>query len=472
MENAALTVATVTLEQMEFQQNVFIYLGIIYFALLLYWIFSLWKDISSKLSESSEKTWTLFGLGAGVGFGILACAEWGWPTAGTAFSIGLCIGMALIHPAAAICLLASSLFLRPWELIEKDSYLSLLPRFSFALCLAHLLLRYAQEKKITIERSRLSLILVAFAGWCFLSTIFAPEGAGALGQFFDVFVKSILLYFILVEMVRDSETFKMLIGTLLFSFLFVGLVSVFQTEDDLRLKGFGAFKNSNDIASLMVFILPFAVMTFLRKREAGLLRFVGLSLGVVALAAVLLSRSRGAMLGIFAMLGVYAVARVGRKALVPVGATLVILAIPAMVVLSNRSSDDLQQSSEGRKTYLKAGLRMGAKNPVFGVGFNSYPINLQNYNTESLDEGKQMTAHNSWVLVFAETGFVGLFLFSLAFFWCIWMAWQMYPFEPELLLALVGYGVTIFFLSHSYLMYPYLLYALVQIASRLRKLET
>jgi len=455
-------------ETLETQRTLFIDLGAAYFALLMYWIFSLWKDLAS----SQIRSWIGFALAAGMAFGVVASFEWGVAAAGTAFAIGLCLGMAFLHPAAAVALLTSSLFLRPWELIEQDPYLGLLPRFSFALCLGHWVLQVAQQKKLAIARSRVGVVLAVFAFWCFLCTLFAPPDAGALGEFVNGLAKSIFLYFALVEMVRDEKTFRVTVGTLLLSFLFVGLVSLMQTEGDLRLKGFGAFQNSNDIAALMVLILPFAVTTFRRRsRQVGegpWMRLAALALSLVSVTAVILSRSRGAMLGLFAMLAAYAILRYGKRVWLPLGAGMALLALPAMSVLSGRSSTDLEQSSAGRMTYLKAGLRMGIKNPVFGVGFNAYPVNLQNYNTESLDEGKQMTAHNSWVLVFAETGFFGLFLFSAAFFGCMLAAYRLYPTEPELLMSMTGYGVTMIFLSHSYLIYPYLLYALVQSAHRFR----
>jgi O-antigen ligase len=180
------------------------------------------------------------------------------------------------------------------------------------------------------------------------------------------------------------------------------------------------------------------------------------------------------LLGVMVMVAAYVVLKYGglkirKKVLIPVAAGLLLVAVPATLVMANRSEEDLEMSSAGRMTYLKAGLRMGVKHPLLGVGFNGYPSNLHLYNTESLEEDQQMTAHNSWVLVFAETGLFGLILFTAAFWFCLKMAWSLYREKPELLLALVGYGVTMVFLSHSYLIYPYLLYALILCAYRLRK---
>jgi O-antigen ligase len=464
----------------EFKQDVFILLGIVYFALLLYWLVSLKDWIFTRFyARATERAWIIFSVVAGLAFAGVAGSDWGLASAGTALSIGLCMSLAMIDSTAAACLLASSLYLRPWELLNNDAYLSILPRFSIVLCFAHLALHFAKRKRLSFEWNKLSLLLVAFTGWVLVSTLFAPDPSASQSEFFDGFLKSILLYFILIQMVRTKAALRTLMVTLLLSFLFVGSISLYQTfkmsaalaEADNRLKGFGAFTNSNDIAALMVFILPFSAMICLRKWEDPIMRLLGASLSIVALAAIILSRSRGALMGVFAIVGVYLLIRIGKRAIIPLAVAGCLLALPAMIVISNRSSEDLEGSSAGRKTYLKAGIRMGFLNPVFGVGFNAFPEMLQRYSTESLEESKQMTAHNSWVLVFAETGPMGLILFTASFIMCMMLAWQIYATEPEFLLALVGYGVSIFFLSHSYLIYPYLLYSLVHIANKLKKVQ-
>src|SRR5258705_278562 len=79
--------------------------------------------------------------------------------------------------------------------------------------------------------------------------------------------------------------------------------------------------------------------------------------------------------------------------------------IVAVVFLNFGSSsrineiDSKEQSAQGRIAAWSEGLQMFKRNPVIGVGYgmftNSYPL----------------TAHNSFVLSFAETGLIG------AYFW-------------------------------------------------------
>lgn len=470
--------ASAALFQLEFKQEAFLFLGLAYFGLLCSWIFALKDDLAMRFrSGGAERLWILFAGVAALAFGTVASVEWGLPFAGTAYPLGLCIGMALLNPSAAACLLASSLFLRPWELVADDSYLVLLPRLSLVLCLSHLALAFAQGRKrrLAFRWTPFARALLLFLVWTFVTTLFAPDPSASQREFFDGLLKSGILFFILLQMIRTPESLRLLLGTLVLSFLSVAWISIYESVrlgtlmeiPDFRLVGFGAFTNSNDIAALMVWILPFSVLQAVRKNTPFASRVVGILLGGSALVAIALSRSRGAFLGVGALLALALLLRMGRRALAPLAALALLLAIPATIFVFNRHSDDLEGSNAGRKTYLKAGLRMGLKNPIFGVGFDAFPESLQTYSTESLEEAHQMTAHNSWVLVFAETGVIGLFLFCSMFFTSARSAWKNYSTSPEFLLSLAGYGITILFLSHSYLIYPYLLFALIEIAGPL-----
>lgn len=466
MQNAA-----ATLFKLDFKQDVFLFLGAIYFTLLLYWIFAL------KLG--SDRIWTAFSVMAGLAFAFAATQEWGLPLAGTAVPLGLCISMALIHPSAAASLLASSLFLRPWELVAEDPFLGILPRLSITLCLAHLFLHYAQTRRIDFKHTQVARILLLFTGWAFVTTLFSSDPSASQSEFYDGFLKSLVLFLMLLQMIRTRESLRLMFGTLFISFLSVAGISEYNSlrlgslleVPDFRLVGFGAFANSNDIAALMVWILPFAVFLMIRKSENLFHRSLGFVLTFSALSAVFLSKSRGAVLGVASMIALFFFLRMGRKAIVPLVIGGLLLAIPTTILVFNRRTEDLAGSSAGRKTFLKAGLRMGIKNPIFGVGYGAYPQSLQAYSTESLEESTQMTAHNSWVLVFAELGLIGLLLFTAVFLTSGFSAWKIYPTSPEYLLALGGYSVTIFFLSHSYLIYPSLLFALIEVARSLEAAE-
>jgi small-conductance mechanosensitive channel len=160
-------------------------------------------------------------------------------------------------------------------------------------------------------------------------------------------------------------------------------------------------------------------------------------------------------------------------------AVLGTVALAGMMLLPSRLQElsASEASAAGRVEAWYEGIHMFAANPVFGVG----PTNFADHNAN-------LTAHNSFVLVLAETGIIGF---------TVWLAFVGYCFRmmyvvvrqrarvpgalPEaqpdpvverqwhddkaitvaLLLSLVGFFVAAFFLSRSYVILLYLLAALV-----------
>ncbi|MBC7690589.1 MAG: O-antigen ligase family protein [Methylotenera sp.] len=482
-----LAVAQFTLR---FKQELIQLQGLISFSLILYWFIALFPALRAALQPAtSGKTGSATGSRLDFAWttvcGVLGCLllgmlllDWGNEYFVLAVAIASSLTLALLHPSAAVCFLTSLLFLRPWELIQENDYFAMLPKLTFNLCIAHVILIYAtifaKTRKIEIVVNNTFVLMIVFGAWALLTTFKTPDPAAAQFAFSETIMKSGFLFFMILNALRSPKDLKLLVGTLIITFLAVGLISIYQTRElidatrdtDTRLIGIGAFSNSNDIAALMVFVFPFCMMNFLRRTESFLSRFTSLVVMAVALVAVYMSQSRGAMIGLMAVIGIYTVLTIKNRFITLLAVTLCVLAVPAYMTISSRDSSDLEGSSTSRMTYIKTGLVMAAKNPVLGVGFQAYPENFERYATEIVLEWGHRTAHNSWILVLAETGLLGFALFVAMFVTAWKKAWKIFPQAPEFFLSLVGYGIAITFLSHSYLLYPYLLYALIGVASR------
>ena len=148
-----------------------------------------------------------------------------------------------------------------------------------------------------------------------------------------------------------------------------------------------------------------------------------------------------------------------------------VLGLVVMRLLSSRMQelDPDESSAFGRVDAWYEGMHMFFSNPLLGVG----PGNFTDYN--------QLTAHNSWVLVLAETGFLGYTLWLAFTSYGFWMMMTVMRHQPEaagepvragtwkseraiaftLLLSLYGLFAAAFFLSRSYTVVMYLLIALV-----------
>lgn len=232
-----------------------------------------------------------------------------------------------------------------------------------------------------------------------------------------------------------------------------------------RIQYVGIFNDPNDLGLLFAACLPMAV--FLGRRGAGAMRPVWLGCAMLLLYGIVLTNSRGALLAVLIIAGCYVWYRKG----VVVAGILGVLGLTAMKLVSSRMDelDAGEESAAGRVDAWYAGLEMFRDNPAFGVGAG----NFTEYN--------ELTAHNSFVLVLAETGFVG-FVTWLAFvgygFWMmltiirhvrvpgtdpkVEAEWLMEKqMALTLLLSLCGLFAAAFFLSRSYMVVLYLIAAMV-----------
>ncbi|MDW8130623.1 MAG: O-antigen ligase family protein, partial [Bryobacterales bacterium] len=112
---------------------------------------------------------------------------------------------------------------------------------------------------------------------------------------------------------------------------------------------------------------------------------------------LVLTRSRGAAIGLAVMIALAVRDRLGKT-----GAWVMSALIAAGLLAANfggaRALSLREASIAGRLEAWSAGLQMLKNSPLFGVGFRAFT------------DHHELTAHNSFVLCFAETGMAGYFL--------------------------------------------------------------
>jgi O-antigen ligase len=235
--------------------------------------------------------------------------------------------------------------------------------------------------------------------------------------------------------------------------------------EDGRIQYVGIFNDPNDLGMLFVSVFPMASLLY---KRAGLIgRLFWLACILTLLYGVYLTNSRGAMLGVLVVIGAYIWYRRGMV----VAGILGVVGLAAMKRVSSRMQelDAGEESASGRVDAWYEGLQMFKSHPLFGVG----PGNFTDYN--------QLTAHNSFVLVLAETGFVGYVLWLALIGYSFWMTAAVLRLKPDaaaeperfaawsaerplaltLLLSLCGMFACAFFLSRSYMIVLYVVLAIV-----------
>ncbi|WP_233842625.1 O-antigen ligase family protein [Dyella sp. 2HG41-7] len=244
----------------------------------------------------------------------------------------------------------------------------------------------------------------------------------------------------------------------------VGWTGVPISEDG-RIQYVGIFNDPNDLGLLFASTLPMAV--YLSGSRGFLMRLFWLACAAMLFYGTYLTNSRGALLAVLVVAGVY----VWYKRGFVTAGTLGVVGLACMKLMSSRMQelDPDEESAFGRVDAWYSGLHMFLSHPVFGVGAG----NFTEYN--------DLTAHNSFVLVLAETGFVGYMLWLAFVGYSFWMMLTVIRFKPEgledparakawqseqrmaltLLLSLCGLFASAFFLSRSYTVVMYLIAAMV-----------
>lgn len=176
-----------------------------------------------------------------------------------------------------------------------------------------------------------------------------------------------------------------------------------------RIQYVGIFNDPNDLGMLFVTCIPMAFWLGSRGGMMGLRRLCWWSLAAALLYGVYLTDSRGSLLGVLAILGVY-VWQTRGVLIASVGGAF---AFAAMLALPSRLQelDASEASAQGRIESWYEGLQMFRGDPLFGIGPDMY------------SDLYRLTAHNSFVLVLAETGIVGFTLWLAFIGYAFRMMW-------------------------------------------------
>ncbi len=389
-------------------------------------------------------------------------------------ALGAGITLSFLHPVVAVVFFIANLLGRPWELFESNFLMNILPRLLAVVALISWIVGRFQRRKMPFVWTRGLTVFSLMFLWFIISTQISPNSDDNLSDLFKPFFPVYVVCYLLVTFIDTPAALSLLkrvIGLAITSIISIAMVVTVGDplfhEKALRLEGIGLAGNSNDLAALAVMAIPFLLVPTIDRLKKKTIKFIDLiCLSILGL-GLLLTQSRagvGALAGVF-LLYLFLVSKSRWKLMGWLTLTLPAVVVLAMKVTSQRDASDLEGSSDSRMGYILAGLKMLRANPLFGVGVGNYPKFYDKYAVTFL-EGGLRTAHSTWMLIAAEAGPIGLVLFSVLFFNAVKKAWKMRQSSPELIMAIIGYGIPMSVLSHSYTLFPYLMIFLVTAAYR------
>jgi putative inorganic carbon (hco3(-)) transporter len=319
---------------------------------------------------------------------------------------------------AGLFLFSIMVLFRPYEIVPGLGFLkSMAFYFAIATLAIYLPSQIVTEGNLTMMSTEVKAIL-AMTLIALVTMPIARDPVLAWEQFNDSYIKAVLIFIVLVNVVR---TRKRLMGLMHLSFgigVYLGFSAIslysqgqFNVEDyRVAVNVGGMFGNPNEMALHFVMMTPLVVVLAIASRNI-LLRLLYFSMAVLFVSANMVTFSRGGFLGLIATAAVLTW-KLGRKyrlnvsiASIVVGG-IMLIAAPGNYGLRMLSifipGLDPVGSSDQRWNLLERSLLVTARNP-WGIGIGNFPIvGIRN-----------LHSHNSFTQVSAELGILGLIAYLI-----------------------------------------------------------
>jgi putative inorganic carbon (HCO3(-)) transporter len=377
---------------------------------------------------------------------------------------------------AGLFLFTTVLYFRPYELIPAlSSVTSMAFWIAAPTIVIFVITQFSLEGNLTARPHEVKIVLL-FVATALLSIPLALNAGEAWGEFNSAFIKAVVMFIMMVNVVRSERRLWALLwlGLAVSVFLSLNAIGDFRAGRLLvtgtRVAGVigGMFGNPNDMALHLVTMVPIAIALLFTRRNP-FAKSIYLLCAILLVAGIVVTFSRGGFLGLLGAGGVLAW-KLGRERRLTVALCVVFAAIALFVfapgdygsrlsTITNVSSD-LTGSSSQRYALLMRSILVSLRHPLLGIG-------MGNFHIVALSES---VSHNAYTQVSAEMG-----LGALAVYLWFMIAplrrlriieretfetrrtSRYYYLAVGLQAALVGYMVSSFFASVAYQFYVYYL---------------
>lgn len=261
--------------------------------------------------------------------------------------------------------------------------------------------------------------LLGFSGLAFASVAWSmnPEATRSTGL---ELLKLTAIYLTIINVVTTGRRLVVLCGAAVLASIVtsIGTIDWYYTGVDLvegyRARWVGVFADPNHMAMNLGLVVPLAV-AFLARRESGwVLRALCAVAAALAVMSIVLSHSRGGFIGLSVAMGVWAIREKRRIQAVVVGVVLVVGLVvfaPESFWQRNETVTSFHEdaSAMGRIHAWQVTSRISLDRPLLGVGAGAFRFAWPLYAPPEATTA--FVAHNIFLDVIGELGFVGLLLF-------------------------------------------------------------
>ncbi|HEY3282481.1 MAG TPA: O-antigen ligase family protein [Armatimonadota bacterium] len=372
------------------------------------------------------------------------------------------LGVAAIFawPFVGVVLLIGLVYVRPEESIVALQGMRLTLMVSLVTLLALWVHAFVDRKPMT--KSPVNPLILGFGA----IAIFTTFGRGTTSLLAPDMTKLVVLVFLVLNLVRTRQRYQAYVTSLVLFTSYLGAYStyLYYTGRAMKYTGVldrsiatGIFEDPNGLSAALVCGLALALGRVRWNRRASSVMYLALS--ALLTWSILLTNSRGGLLALMVVVGGYFLMAFRRKTVAVAVAVVMLGGLLAFAPSRMREFDSNEESANSRFWFWDNALQQLASHPLLGVGYGEFP-----------DVNDGMTAHNSFVLCFAELGLVGYFCWMGCLYFCFRKAprEEGAPTEDEddrrdlysARLALAAYLMACFWISRTYNPILYLMMSL------------
>lgn len=367
-----------------------------------------------------------------VGGAILVCAAVGVVSARSTVA-GIALPLALLFVAAAFRDLALGVVLFTvlafFQLIPsfEGSGVTLVKLAGFVLVAAWavaLIDRRTAVPFLPRDSIMISLGAGSFWLWGASSALWATD-TGAVTTYLSRVGQGVLLFFIVYSALREPKHLRWFVWVFVFGAFIAGALGlVYGTSHGGRLDSV-AIGDPNYLAAALIPGLVLEAFLFMSTRSQ-LARTLLIAMASVTAVSLFMTQSRGGLIGLGAAI-LAALFLAGPARLRVVVAVLLVAAagfgyygFAASQSARDRVTSFSEQSSSGRSDLWKVALREFDAHPTTGVGGGNFVVAKASYATANVNLTRldrvvndPVVAHNTYLEILAELGWVGAGLFAV-----------------------------------------------------------
>jgi putative inorganic carbon (hco3(-)) transporter len=294
-----------------------------------------------------------------------------------------------------------------------------------------------------------------------------------LSESFNKFLPTFILFFVILNAIDTERKLKFTVWFIILVMFILVFQGIYQLKTGygwagqpittqfgetqpmiFRINWVGIFNDPNDLALTFVIAVGF-ILPLIFSRINFVLRLINTAILGCLGYGIYLTNSRGGQLALLATVFFFFARKTKKFLLGGIMGGLGALVILALGPSRMGALSTSEESAANRMDLWYEGILLFKSNPIFGVGHGMFMEELP------------QTAHNSYVLAFSELGFVGLFLW-VALIYISMKGLLLVQSRDERLKdyalgiqsALVGFCSAAFFLSRTYVILPYMLFAM------------